>query len=123
MAKITPDRVIIEDLRMDVLIGVNEWEQSVKQTLLVSLELSCDIKKAAATDQIVDAVDYTAIVNRVMAFSSAQHFQLMETLAERLAQLLLAEYAIDHVKIYVRKPAALAQATSAGIQIERHKEV
>lgn len=116
------DKVIIEDLCLDTLVGVNAWEQLVRQTLLISVELSCDIKKAAANDTLVDTVDYTGIASRIREFASTHHFQLIETLAEKLAQLLLAEYRIDCVSIYLRKPAALAQAASAGIRIERHRE-
>ena len=115
------DNVIIEELRIDTIIGVNEWERSVKQTLMITAELSCNIKKAAANDQLIDTVDYTGIANRMIAFSSIHHFQLIETLAEQLAQLLLAEYPIQCVKITVRKSAAIAQAASAGIQIERSR--
>jgi dihydroneopterin aldolase len=120
--KIKKDKVVIEDLRIDTIIGVNEWERSVKQTLLVTLDLGCDVKTAAANDQLSDTIDYTGIANRVIDFTSTHHFQLIETLAERLAQLLLAEYPVQSVKIYLRKPAAIAQAKSAGIQIERHRE-
>jgi len=116
------DKVIIEDLCIDTIIGVNEWEQSVKQKLLITVELSCDVKTAAANDQLRDTIDYAGIANRMLAFSSTHHFQLIETLAERLAQLLLAEYPIQRVKIYLRKPSAIAQAASAGIQIERGRE-
>lgn len=116
------DKVFIENLRLDTFIGVNEWEQSVKQTLLLCLELNCDVKKAAANDRLTDTVDYTGIADRLTAFSSAHHFQLIETLAEQLAQLLLAEYAIQQVKITLRKPAALAQADCAGVQLERSRE-
>ncbi len=116
------DKVIIEALRVDTIIGVHEWERSVRQSLVISIELGCDVRKAAANDQLVDTVDYAGIASRIIAFTAEHHFRLLETLAEQLAQLLLDEFPIQQVKLSVRKPAAIAQATAAGIQIERHRE-
>jgi len=116
------DKVIIEALRVDTFIGVNAWEQSVKQTLVISIELGCDIRKAAATDQLTDAVDYASIANRIIAFTSSHHFQLLEVVAEQLTQLLLDNFSIHYVKIDVRKTDAIAQAAAAGVQIERSRE-
>ena len=115
------DKVIIEDLRIETIIGVNEWERHVRQTLRVTIELALDIKSAAASDKLDAAIDYTAVANRMTAFVSAQNVQLLETLAEQMAQVLLAEYPVQEVKLYLRKPAALAQAASAGVQIERSR--
>ena len=116
------DKIIIEQLRVDTIIGVHESEQSVKQTLIITVELCCDVKKAAAKDRLSDAVDYVQIANRITAFAAEHQFQLIETFAEQLAQLLLREFSIDGVKIDLRKTSAIPQALSAGICIERSKE-
>jgi 7,8-dihydroneopterin aldolase/epimerase/oxygenase len=113
------DTIIIEQLRVDTIIGVHEWERSVKQTLVITVALACDVQKAAAKDSLNDAVDYVRIANRIVAFAGKNQFQLMETFAEQLAQLLLAEFAIASVTIDLCKPGAIAQALSAGIHIER----
>lgn len=116
------DKVIIEGLRIDTFIGVYAWEKSVKQTLLLDLELSCDLQKAAATDQVFDTLDYAAVVDAIVAFTSARHFQLLEALADNLAKFLLDKFSVQHIKLSLRKPGAIAQAAVVGVQIERSKK-
>lgn len=113
------DHVVIEGLRIDTTIGVYDWEKSVRQTLYVDLELACDIRRAASCDALVDAVDYANLVDRIEVFARANHFQLIETLAERIAGLILNDFPVRSVKLYLRKPDALRQACSAGVRIER----
>jgi len=116
------DKIIIEQLRVDTIIGVHEWERSVKQALIISVVLSCDVQKAAVNDRLDDAIDYVQIANRIVDFADANQFQLMETFVEQLAQLLLNEFSISSVTIDLRKPVAIAQALSAGVRIERNRE-
>ena len=116
------DQIIIEQLRVDTLIGVHAWERVVKQTLLVTVALGGDVRTAAMNDRLSDAIDYVQIANRIVAFADKNQFQLIETFAEQLAQLLLKEFAIAKVTIDVRKPGAVAQAMSVGVHIERSSE-
>ena len=114
------DYLVIEDLRITTIIGVYEWEKSVRQLLYLDLELACDVRRAASCDAIVDAVDYASLVNRLEVYAAANHFELLETLAERMAALILNDFPVHSVKLYLRKPDAIRQACSAGVRIERN---
>lgn len=113
------DTVHITGLRAETVIGVYDWERTIRQPLVVDLELASDNRRAAANDQIEDAVDYAAISTRVIAFIEASEFQLIETLAEQLAALLLTEFGIPWLRLRLDKPGAVAEADSVGVVIER----
>lgn len=113
------DRVFIKGLKADSVIGVYEWERKIRQTLVLDLELGTDITAASATDDLEKTLDYEAISNRVVGFIQAGEFQLVETLAEELARLLMMEFAIPWLKITLAKPGAVKDAESVGVMIER----
>lgn len=113
------DIVYIKELRADAVIGVYDWERGIRQELELDLELASDNRRAAATDAIADAVDYDAISRRVLAYVQGSEFQLIETLAERVAELVLAEFAIPWLRLRVAKPGAVAEAKDVGVLIER----
>ena len=113
------DIVYIKKLQTDAVIGVYDWERSIRQTLVLDLELGSDNRRAAATDGIAEAVDYDAISKRVLAYVQASEFQLIETLAERVAELVLAEFAIPWLRLSLGKPGAVAEAEDVGVIIER----
>jgi len=116
------DKICITNLQFDTVIGVYAWEKTVKQTLSLDLELSCDLRKAAARDQLTDALDYTAIANRIIRFATEQHFQLLETLAEKLAQVLLMEFPVSQVKLQLSKRGAIPQADAVMVSLQRSKQ-
>ncbi len=101
------------------MIGVYDWERSIRQALVIDLELASDNRAAAATDAIEQAVDYDAISGRVLAYVRDSEFQLIETLAERLAELVLREFDVSWLRIEVAKPGAVKDADSVGVVIER----
>lgn len=113
------DIVYIKELRAEAVIGVYEWERGIRQALVLDLELASDNRRAAADDAIADAVDYDAISKRVLAYVQASEFQLIETLAERVAELVLSEFDIPWLRLRVGKPGAVAEATDVGVVIER----
>lgn len=113
------DRVIIEALAVETVIGVYDWEREIRQRLLLDLELTADIRSAAAADDIALTLDYAAISQRIACFADEQAFALVETFAERLATLLHAEFAIAGLTLTVRKPGAVAAAAAVGVRIER----
>lgn len=115
------DHIVINRLRICTTIGVYEWERSVRQTLWLDLELGCDARYAAASDELADSIDYASLAARIEAFALAHHFCLIETLAEKIAVLVLDDFAAQSVMIYLRKPDALAGAADAGIRIERSR--
>lgn len=113
------DTIIIKQLRADTLIGVYEWEQTVRQTVLIDIELRYDMRKAAQSDDLNAAVDYKALCDRVVEHTESVHLQLIESLAEQLAGLCLKEFAIESCLISVHKPAAIAAAEDVVVSIER----
>lgn len=113
------DTVYIEGLKTDAVIGVYDWERSIRQTLVLDLELASDNRAAAATDGIADAVDYDAISKRILAYVQASEFELIETLAERVAAIVLSEFNIPWLRLKLSKPGAVAEANDVGVIIER----
>ena len=115
------DIVFIEALAVECVIGIYDWERRVRQPLLFDLELGFDNRRPAASDDIADTLDYKAISRRVHDYASASEFGLVETLAERCAELLLAEFPIARVRLKLSKPGAVRGARNVGVVIERHR--
>jgi dihydroneopterin aldolase len=115
------DIIYVRELRIAALIGVYEWEQRVKQTICIDLEMAADIRKAAASDAIEDTLNYKAVAERVTGYVQENRFDLIETLAEHLAAFLLHEFTIPWIKITVGKPGAVQGSRDVGVVIERGK--
>ena len=115
------DVIYIRDLKIDCVIGVYEWERRVKQTVILDLDLAADIRRAAQTDHIDDTVNYKAVAKRLMTYIGESQFQLVETLAERVAEILLKEFQLPWVRVRVNKKGALRGATDVGVIIERSR--
>ena len=117
------DIIFIHDLRVETLIGVYPQERQSRRTLLLDLELGADIRPAAATDRLDDTLDYQAIAQRIIEFAAASDCQLVETLGERIADLVLREFAAPWLRLTVRKPGAVPEAREVGVIIERRRNV
>ena len=113
------DIVYIKGLKADAVIGVYDWERDIRQNLVLDLELASDNRAAAATDGIAEAVDYDAISRRVLAYVQASEFQLIETLAEQVAELVQTEFSVPWICLRLAKPGAVAEADEVGVIIER----
>jgi len=113
------DTVFIRELRADTIIGVYPWERRVRQTLVLDLELAADNRRAAASDRIEDALDYAAVSARVLSFIEASEFQLIETVAERVAAIIMAEFGVPWLRLRLAKPGAVPGAREVGVVIER----
>ena len=113
------DTVFIKGLQAASVIGCYDWERDIRQTLVIDLELKADFARAAETDAISEALDYAAISQRVIAACDAARFQLLEALAEHLAAMLLAEFAIIGLHMTITKPGAVSEAEGVGVVIER----
>ena len=113
------DLIFLRDLRTEVIIGIFDWERRVKQTISIDLEIPVDIRRAAATDRIEDTVNYKALAKRVLSFVEASDCQLVETLAERVALLLLQEFDLDWVRLTLNKPGAIRSSRDVGVALER----
>ncbi|RMH46711.1 MAG: dihydroneopterin aldolase [Gammaproteobacteria bacterium] len=116
------DIVYIRDLKIDTVIGIFDWERQVKQTVSLDIEMATDIRPAAASDSIEDALDYKAVAKRIIHFVEASDFQLVETLAERIADIIVNEFHVPWVKLRVSKPGALRGSMDVGVIIERKAE-
>ncbi|MBI5462760.1 MAG: dihydroneopterin aldolase [Gammaproteobacteria bacterium] len=113
------DIIFLRDLRIDTLIGIYDWERRVKQTISLDLEMATDIRKAAATDAIDDTLNYKAVAKRLIGFVEASEFQLVETLAERITEIILAEFNVPWVRLTLNKTGAVRGARDVGVIIER----
>jgi len=113
------DIIFIKDLRVDTIIGIFDWERRIKQTISLDLELAADIRTAASTDKLEDTVNYKAVAKRLMEFVGQSEFGLVETLAERCAELVMDEFNIPWLRLCLSKPGALRGAKDVGVIIER----
>jgi 7,8-dihydroneopterin aldolase/epimerase/oxygenase len=119
------DYVSIRDLSVPAVIGVHDWEREVEQTLHVSVDMvpeTADVRKAAATDDLADALDYSAVADAIAAVVRDGKFRLIETAAERVAERLLADFPVTWLRLELRKPVATG-AYTAVITLERTREV
>lgn len=113
------DIIFLSDLRIETIIGIFDWEREVKQTVSLDLEMAADIRKAASTDAIEDTLDYKAVAKRVIQFVEESEFQLVETLAERITEIIMHEFAVPWVRLKLNKTGAIRGASGVGILIER----
>jgi len=113
------DIVFINDLRIETIIGIYDWERKIKQTISLDLEMGTDIRKSAKTDAIENTLNYKAVAKRLIAFVGESEYQLVETLAEQIAEIVLTEFNVPWVKLSVRKPGAVRSSRDVGVIIER----
>lgn len=113
------DRVFIEDLRIQTVIGVFDWEREITQTISLDLKLEFDIRKAGESDDIADTLDYKAVSKRLIQFVEASEFQLVEALAEHCARIVLTEFPVKNVELKLSKPGAVRGSSAVGVMIER----
>ncbi len=113
------DRVFIEDLRIETVIGVYDWEREIRQTVGLDLEMAFDIRKAAASDRIEDALDYKAVAKRLIQLVESSELQLVESLAEHCAAMVLQEFPVTWLRLKLRKPGAVRGSSAVGVVIER----
>jgi dihydroneopterin aldolase len=116
------DKIFIHALKTEAIVGIFDWERQVKQTVLIDLEFSADIRKAALSDSIDDTLNYKRVAKRVLAFVAASQFHLVETLAEHVAMLMLEEFNVASVHVTLSKPGALRSSRDVGVVLERNRE-
>ena len=115
----TKDLVFIEDLRIQTVIGVYDWERDISQTVTLDLQMAFDIHRATESDEIVDTLDYKAVSKHLIQFVEASEFQLVETLAEHCARIVLEEFPVTWVRLKLSKPGAVRGSSAVGVIIER----
>jgi len=113
------DVVYINDLKIDTFIGIYDWEQRVRQTVCINLQLGWDIAGVAGAGDIALALDYKAVSDRLIALVEDQHFGLLETLAEQIAERVMAEFQVPWLRLRLAKPGAVPAAGEVGVIIER----
>jgi len=116
------DQIFLTGLTTDCIIGIWDWERRVKQKVVVDLEMAADIRKAAASDAIEDTLDYKKVSKRLLQFVSESQFQLVETLTERIAQIVVTEFGVPWVRVRLNKQGAIRGSRDVGILIERRSE-
>ena len=113
------DKIFLQELKIDTIIGIWDWERRIRQTVVIDLEMSADIARAAATDQVEDTLNYKLVAKRLQQFVGESSFQLVETLAERIAGLIRDEFGVAWVKVTLHKPGAIRGSKDVGVMIER----
>jgi dihydroneopterin aldolase len=113
------DIIYISDLRIETVIGIFDWERKVKQMVILDIEIAGDCRKAAASDDVADTLNYKSVAKRLIEFVGNSEYQLVETLAERCAEIVMNEYDVPWLKLRVNKQGALRGARDVGVIIER----
>jgi dihydroneopterin aldolase len=114
------DYVSVRDLAIAAVIGVHDWERGITQTLVFSVDMAVDVRRPAATDSLADALDYSAVAETIATVVRDGKFRLIETAAARVAERLLADYALPWLRLEVRKP--IPDGYTAAVTIERTRE-
>lgn len=116
------DFVFVENLKIETVIGIYEWEQNTRQTVRIDLQMACDATAAADTDDIAQTLNYHAVCERLNEFVGQGRHKLVETLANHIAQLIMSEFGVPWLKVSVSKPGAVSTADNVGVVIERSSD-
>ncbi len=116
------DTIFLTALRTECIVGIWDWERKVKQTVVIDVEMACDIRKAALSDHIDDTVDYKKVSKRLLTFVGESQFQLVETLTENIARIVITEFNVPWVRVRLNKQGAIRNSRDVGISIERRAE-
>ena len=113
--------VFLRELKVETVIGIYDWEREIRQTVVLDLEMSSDVQRAAASDSIDDALNYKAVAKRLVGFIEGSSFQLVETLAERCAEIVIQEFGVNWLRLSLNKIGAVSGARDVGVLIERSR--
>ena len=113
------DRIFIEGLEVRTVIGIFDWEREIRQTVRLDMEIAWDVSRAAASDDIGDALDYKAVSKRLIAFIEASSFGLIESLAESCAKIIVEEFGAPWLRLKLSKPGAVRGSENVAVVIER----
>ena len=113
------DIIYLHGLRVEAVIGIWEWEKRIRQIIEIDLDMATDIRKAAASDDVEDTLNYKAVSKRVESFIEENRFELVETLAERIAGIIMDEFDVPWVRVRLNKPGAIRGSRAVGVLIER----
>ncbi len=113
------DTIYLHGLTVDAVIGIWEWERKIRQKVVIDIDMDADIRKAAASDSVDDTLNYKAVAKRVIELAETSGFQLVETLAERVADIVRNEFDVPWVRVKINKPGAIRGSRDVGVIIER----
>ena len=113
------DIVFIRQLEIETVIGIYDWERKIRQVISIDLDMATDIKKASNSDNIEDTLNYKAVAKRLISFVTESEYELVETLAEKICEIVLTEFNVPWVKLTLHKPGAVSGSRSVGVMIER----
>ena len=116
------DIIFLHDLKVETVIGIWDWERKIRQTVAIDLEMSADIRKAAESDNVDDTLNYKEVAKRVQKFVGDSEFQLVETMAEKIAEIILTEFEVPWVDVRVNKPGAIRGSRDVGVRIRRSRQ-
>lgn len=116
------DTVRIKGLKVEAIVGVHAWERKLPRPIVVDLELATDVARAARSDALKDAIDYHAVAEAASTFIAQAQPQLIETLAQQLAEKLMQDFGAPWVKVEVHKPGAVPGASDVSVAIERGRK-
>ncbi len=118
------DIIYINDLRIETIIGIYGWERKTRQTVILDIEMGTDIRKASTTENVEDTLNYKLVAERLFEFVGGSEFELVETLAERISDILLNEFDVPWLRLKLNKQGALKGVRDVGVIIERgQKEI
>lgn len=115
------DTIFLQDLKVETIVGIWDWERKIRQTVSIDIEMAADVARAAEMDNIEGTLNYKAVAKRVQQFVGDSEYQLVETLAEKIAETVLAEFDIPWIQLRVCKPGAIRNAKNVGVVIRRHR--
>ena len=119
VCKVRMDKIFLTALTTECIVGIWDWERKIKQTVVIDVEMAANVRKAAASDKIEDTLDYKAVAKRVFQFVEESQFQLVETLTERIAEVIVREFRVEWVRVKLNKQGAIRGSRDVGIIIER----
>lgn len=113
------DIIYLSDLKVETIIGIYDWERETKQTISLNLQMATDIRSAAKHDHIDHTLNYKNVAKRLIQFVEDSSFQLIETMAEQITQIIMGEFNVPWVQLKLSKPGAIRGAADVGLIIER----
>jgi len=116
------DTVFLRGLEIDCIIGVFDWEREQKQKVIVDLDMEVDIRPAARDDDLAKAVDWKEVTKTILGFVGESSFELVESLAERVAELVVTRFEVPRVRVRIEKPGAVRYSSTVGVAIVRTRE-
>ena len=116
------DKIFIRGLEIECIIGFIDWERRVKQKVVLDIELPVDCAHTAKTDAVADTLDYKQVVDQVVELIADSSFMLVETMAQKVAELIIQNFSVNWVRVVVNKPGAIRELRDVGVSIERYRD-